>query len=135
MRWYILGLCETLNALHSKGFRMLMWFRECFAYNSQTDTVQLIQPGYGALFEGDKAMCDRGSFRGGTGPVFMSRLSTDHYVDGSSAGSAPRSVDRRNLAALQQDAHAEEDADEEVGDEVEIHSLTGSVDITVREEY
>ena len=110
-RWFSLGLFEALEAVHSKGFRMVNLFLECFAYNAQTDTVQLIQPGFGVLLEEDKPKCDQGSFKSGTGPTYMSRQSTNYYAEEGRAGSAPRSVDRKHLAALQQAAGEEEGGD------------------------
>ena len=97
LRWLSLGLHETVEALHEKGFRLIVLFLNCFAYNPDTDVVQLIQAGFGALFDEARAKCNESSFKGGTGPTLMSRMQTGFYVRN---GRAPASVDVGNLKTL-----------------------------------
>ncbi len=106
-----------------------MLFLECFAYNAQTDTIQLIQAGFGALVEETKARCNQGSFKGGTGPVFMNRLLTNHYAEVAGA-SAPNSVDRGHLKALKEQAASEQEGgeDDDRGAADEVESLLASGD-------
>ena len=122
-RWFTLGFFETVDALHIKGYRLVMLSLACFAYNPRTDKVQLIQPGFGALVEETTARCNRGSFRGGAGPIFMNRQTTNYYVEAAANGaSAPSSVDTGNLRALRKDQQAATGSEKEGGEDDDLRA-------------
>jgi hypothetical protein len=96
LRWFMLAIWKMIESVHKLGFRLVKVDLECMAYDWQTDKVQLLQTGYGALMT-----LDNEAFRSQGRPSMVNRQTTEAVAESRDEGPDRKFVDQRRLRKLE----------------------------------